>query len=283
MELRPNCESCSAALPPDSVEARICSHECTFCADCTDGKFKGICPNCGGELLPRPRRGKVRGGMFESRTLGSEGLAAMRREYMRGGLTREELDADPMTQFESWLAAARAADIGDPSAMTIATAGTAGDVSARTVLLKYFDEDGFVFYTNYASHKGQQIEENDRVALLFAWLPLERQVKIEGRAERISAATSLKYFASRPRGSQIGAWISAQSSGISSRRMLETKLKEAMDRFRGKDVPLPAQWGGYLVRPHRIEFWQGRENRLHDRFRYEKAADGSWPIERLQP
>lgn len=283
MELRPNCERCEHPLPAESLEARICSHECTFCAECTDGPLQGVCPNCGGELLPRPRRGKVASDRFVIREDKARDLSALRREYMHGGLQREDLNDDPMQQFASWFSEAQGAGIGDPSGMACATAGDDGSVSARTVLLKLFDEEGFVFYTNYNSHKGLQIAENPQLALLFAWLPLERQIKIEGTAERISATQSLRYFASRPRGSQLGAWISAQSAGISSRSMLERKLKEALDRFSGKDVPLPAHWGGYRVRPSKIEFWQGRENRLHDRFQYTRQSTNDWLIERLQP
>jgi len=283
MELKPHCERCQHPLPEESLEARICSHECTFCAACADGLLAGVCPNCGGELLPRPRRGKVASDRFVARDLDAHDLSALRREYMHGGLNRADLDADPTRQFEHWFTQAQGAGIGDPSAMTCATAGADGSVSARTVLLKYFDHEGFVFYTNYNSHKGLQIAENPQVGLLFAWLPLERQIKIEGSAERISAAQSLRYFSSRPRGAQLGAWISAQSAGISSRSMLERKLKEALDRFAGKDVPLPAHWGGFRVRPQRIEFWQGRENRLHDRFQYTHTPNGAWEIARLQP
>jgi pyridoxamine 5'-phosphate oxidase len=155
--------------------------------------------------------------------------------------------------------------------------------TCRTVLLKSFDENGFVFYTNYESNKAQHIEANPNVAMLFFWSDSARQVRIRGRAERMSAAETLKYFVSRPRGSQIGAWVSAQSSVISSRSLLETKFQEIKTKFKNKEVPLPSFWGGYRVVPDVIEFWQGRRNRLHDRFQYSRQDDGSWTIERLAP
>jgi pyridoxamine 5'-phosphate oxidase len=153
----------------------------------------------------------------------------------------------------------------------------------RTVLLKYFDRQGFVFFTNYESRKAQEIENNAQVALLFVWLPLERQIRIEGKAEKISVAESLNYFMTRPRGSQIGAWCSPQSTIISNRQILEMKWQEMKRKFEGKQIPLPSFWGGYRVVPHFFEFWQGRPNRLHDRFGYFEEAKGQWNIQRLAP
>ena len=153
----------------------------------------------------------------------------------------------------------------------------------RTVLLKLFNESGFVFFTNYNSKKGQQLDENSQVAMLFPWLPLERQIKITGTAEKISVEQSAKYFASRPRGSQLGAWISEQSDPLQSRKALEDKFAQALQDLSGKDVPMPKSWGGYKVVPTSIEFWQGRENRLHDRFRYDLSGASDWGITRLEP
>ncbi len=210
-------------------------------------------------------------------------IGDLRREFMSLGLDRDDLQEKPVDQFAIWFQQAVDAGIMDPNAMSLATANAKGILSVRTVLLKFFDHDGFVFYTNYGSRKAHQIEENKRVALLFPWLTLNRQVKIEGAAERISTATSLKYFSSRPRGSQLGAWCSQQSAVITSRQFLEMKLAEMKEKFRGGMIPLPSFWGGYRVKPERIEFWQGRENRLHDRFEYTAQGDNSWRIERLAP
>jgi pyridoxamine 5'-phosphate oxidase len=171
----------------------------------------------------------------------------------------------------------------DPNAMVISTVDSEMRPSSRTVLLKSFDENGFVFYTNYDSRKAAHIAANPHVSLLFFWSEAARQVKIRGTAEKIPAAESLKYFLLRPRGSQIGAWVSAQSSIISSRALLEEKFQEIKRKFRDKEVPLPSFWGGYRVIPDQIEFWQGRTNRLHDRFEYTKQPDGTWTVERLAP
>lgn len=211
-------------------------------------------------------------------------LGELRREYSREGLKREELHEDPMRQFELWFEQACDSGIGDPSAFSLATASASGAPTVRTVLLKLFDQQGFVFFTNYASKKARQIEENPQVGMLCHWLPLERQIKITGRAEKISKVESMKYFATRPRGSQLGAWISPQSSVISSRRMLEGKLREAVEKLAGGEIPMPEKWGGYRIVPESMEFWQGRESRLHDRFRYRKQeASSDWMIERLAP
>jgi pyridoxamine 5'-phosphate oxidase len=212
-------------------------------------------------------------------------LGQIRREYQSGPLRRADLDADPLRQFETWFRQAMESRLSDPSAMSLATAGRDLQVSLRTVLLKRFDARGFVFYTNYESTKARQIAENPRVALLFPWLDLNRQVKITGLAERVSRAESLKYFLSRPRGSQLGAWVSAQSRPIRSRDALLGKLGEIRQRFADGDISLPEFWGGYRVRPLTIEFWQGRPDRLHDRFRYRRPGidDETWKIERLAP
>lgn len=210
-------------------------------------------------------------------------LADIRREYGQGELTRKDLNADPILQFDSWFKQAQQSDIKDPSAMSLATADASGEVSIRTVLLKIYDQQGFVFFTNYESVKARQISENPKVALLFPWLNLDRQVKIRGIAHRISTQESIKYFLTRPRGSQLGAWVSQQSSVISSRAFLLAKLNEIKQRFADGDITLPEFWGGYRIVPESIEFWQGQPDRLHDRFRYQRQSDNSWEIERLAP
>lgn len=212
-------------------------------------------------------------------------LFSLREEYTRGGLERESLSDDPFAQFRLWFDQACAAKLVEPNAMTLCTAGTDERPTARTVLLKAYDARGFVFFTNYTGRKARQLAENPHAALLFPWVALERQVEIDGRVEKISAAESLKYFLSRPFGSQLGAWVSHQSSVISSRSILLKKLDEMKRRFAEGKVPLPEFWGGYRVVPASIEFWQGRPNRLHDRFRYtrEDEASSAWKIERLAP
>jgi pyridoxamine 5'-phosphate oxidase len=210
-------------------------------------------------------------------------LGALRKEYSSRGLDLDNLNPDPIRQFALWFEQARASGLTEPNAMSLATASASGELSVRTVLLKLFDQQGFVFFSNYRSRKAQDIEANAQVALLFPWLDLERQVKIRGRAEKISSAESLKYFLSRPHGSQLGAWVSDQSQVLSSRQVLEMKFQEMNRKFSEGSVPLPDFWGGYRVRPHSIEFWQGRENRLHDRLVYTLQPDGSWPIARLMP
>ena len=199
-------------------------------------------------------------------------------------LTKANLDPNPLRQFEKWSQDARAAGMSeqDVISMTLATATRYGQPSARIVLLKGFDETGFVFYTNYDSRKGNELEENARACLLFYWSPLWRQVRIEGEIERVSAAESDDYFSSRPLGSRIGAWASNQSSLIADRATLEKRFQEFESKF-GDNVPRPPHWGGYRVRPQTIEFWQGQENRLHDRLRYTLQDDGSWLVERLAP
>lgn len=210
-------------------------------------------------------------------------IKGLRKEYANPVLTREMLDPDPYRQFERWFEQTCTAGLSEPNAMTLATVGADGQPTLRTVLLKLFDHDGFVFYTNYGSRKARQIGENSRVALLFPWVKLARQVAITGVAEKVSLAESARYFASRPHESQLGAWISQQSSVIGSRQLLMNELEKIKARFTKGEVPLPDFWGGYRVRPASIEFWQGQTSRLHDRFLYTCQADASWTIERLAP
>lgn len=210
-------------------------------------------------------------------------ISDLRREYMSQGISSQDLDENPFVQFEQWFKQANDSGLTDPNAFTLATAEPNGAPSARTVLLKLFDEKGFVFFTNYNSRKSKQLEANPQAAMLFAWLELNRQVRIEGKVERISSAESLKYFATRPRGSQLGAWCSDQSEVVESRSFLEQKYREAAQRFKSGDVPLPSFWGGFRIVPARIEFWQGRENRLHDRIEYLPNEQGLWHKSRLAP
>ena len=210
-------------------------------------------------------------------------VAQTRQNYADSGLSRDSLPEQPLVLFEEWLAQYVTLDIFEPNAMVAATASRSGAPSQRTVLMKAYDEKGFVFYTNYGSRKAHQIEENDQVSLIFPWIPLHRQVIVEGTASRVSTAESLKYFLTRPRGSQMGAWASSQSSIISARSALETKLAEVKAKFKDGDVSLPEFWGGYRIKPHRIEFWQGRSHRLHDRFLYTLKDDQRWEISRLSP
>lgn len=210
-------------------------------------------------------------------------LSDLRREYQHGGLHRKDLNPDPVIQFDNWFNEAQKSHMKDPSAMSLATANARGEISIRTVLLKIYDQQGFVFFTNYSSTKARHISENPNVALLFPWLDQDRQIKITGPASRITTQESLKYFITRPRGSQLGAWVSHQSSIIKSRSLLMSKLQEIKNRFADGDVSLPEFWGGYRVRPESIEFWQGQPDRLHDRFQYTRQDDTSWRINRLAP
>ena len=204
-----------------------------------------------------------------------------RNDYGRARLSEDSCDSNPIRQFEKWLADAQAADFKEPTAMILATAGTRGP-SARVVLLKEVTDDGFVFYTNYDSRKGQELQTNPNCALTFYWGELERQVRIEGRTERVTRAKSEEYFKSRPRASQLGALASKQSTVIASRAELEERVRSLEAEYSGA-IPAPANWGGYCVRPERIEFWQGRSNRLHDRILYCKTEEGGWRTERLAP
>ncbi|WP_108125698.1 pyridoxamine 5'-phosphate oxidase [Saccharospirillum mangrovi] len=211
-------------------------------------------------------------------------LDDIRRDYLQGGLNRADLEADPIRQFEGWLKQAVDAQLSaDPTAMTLATVDASGQPSQRVVLLKALDERGFVFYTNYDSHKGRDIAANAKVSLHFGWLALERQVVVYGTAQKLDAAASAQYFHSRPRNSQIGAWTSQQSQPIASREALDAAFADTEARFADQeDIPLPPFWGGYAIEPTQIEFWQGRGGRLHDRFMYRREGS-QWVLERLQP
>ena len=206
-----------------------------------------------------------------------------RREYTAGGLTREMLAANPLEQFEQWLEQSVKAGLEDPTAMVLATIDAQGRPWQRIVLLKGMSHGGFVFYTNYGSDKAHAIAENPLVSLLFPWNELDRQVIVSGRAEKMSLAESASYFVTRPRESQIAAWASRQSRPVSARAMLEKQVQVLKDKFGKGDIPMPDFWGGYRVIPQRIEFWQGGEHRLHDRFLYSRQLDNGWQIEQLQP
>ena len=206
-----------------------------------------------------------------------------RSDYTLASLELVDLDPDPFRQFDIWFQQAHQQEPGEPHAMTLATATPAGAPSARVVLLRAYDERGFVFYTNYESPKGQELAANPRAALLFYWGGLQRQVRITGRAIRTSPAESATYFCTRPRESQLGAWASRQSSVIAGRAELDGEWERHHAEFQGREIPLPPFWGGFRVQPDCFEFWQGRASRLHDRFRYLGQGDGGWSIERLAP
>lgn len=211
-------------------------------------------------------------------------IGAMRKQFERNPeLNIEDIPNNPFTFFDTWFEIARSEVPVEPNAFVLATANKKGQLHTRTVLLKYFDEEGYVFYTNYGSQKAKDIKENPYVSACFPWYGLERQIMIEGKVERVSHTESLKYFSSRPRGSQIGAWVSAQSQVVSSRAMLMSKVKQLTQHFLNKDVPLPDFWGGYRIRPERFEFWQGQPSRLHDRFEYLLQENGEWLKQRLAP
>lgn len=212
----------------------------------------------------------------------SDAIHHLRRDYDRDPLTESELDPDPVRQFRAWFEDARVSGIPEPNAMTLGTAEKSGKVSCRTVLLKAYDDRGFVFFTNYGSRKARQIAENPQASLLFPWVALARQVEIAGPVEKISIAESLAYFMSRPFGSRLGAWVSDQSEVIPSRQILLAKFEDLKRKFANGEIPKPEGWGGFRIVPDSFEFWQGGHDRLHDRFFYRKTG-GAWEISRLSP
>lgn len=213
----------------------------------------------------------------------SKNIADLRKDYQKQTLSEDDVDSDPIEQFNSWWKDEVSSGMDEINAMTLATASKAGIPDARTVLLKSVSEEGFVFFTNYNSQKAKELEENPNACLLFYWKDLERQVKISGTVEKVTAAESDAYFNSRPEGSKIGAWASPQSTVIESREVIEKNIEKYTTQFAGSFISRPAHWGGYLVKPSVLEFWQGRPSRLHDRIQYIKTVDGSWKIQRLAP
>ncbi len=207
----------------------------------------------------------------------------MRKDYGLAGLLEKDLAKNPFRQFEQWFAEAEAAKLLEPNAMTLATVGRDGRPSARTVLLKGCDGRGFVFYTNYESRKGRELADRAHAALVFAWVPMERQVIVEGPVTRVSREEADAYFHSRPRASQLAAWASPQSTVVAGRAVIEESFRVIERKYEGREVPLPPHWGGFRLSPGTVEFWQGRRSRLHDRLRYRREADGDWTIERLAP
>jgi len=210
-------------------------------------------------------------------------LADLRRDYSLAGLSEADLAADPFQQFEKWFQEAVAAEILEPNAMVLATVDPSGQPSTRVVLLKGVDPRGFKFFTNYESRKGRELAANPKASLTFPWTELERQVCLTGRVSKVSREESETYFKIRPRGSRLGAWASSQSQVIASRVQLEARLRELEAQYPEDDIPLPPYWGGYVLAPAEIEFWQGRPSRLHDRLRYQRPPGGAWKIERLSP
>jgi len=215
----------------------------------------------------------------------SSSLAALRQEYALGALNETDVDPDPLRQFQRWLAEAIKAELPEPNALTLATADRTGRPFARVVLLKDCNADGLVFYTNYRSDKGQQLAENPHVALVFLWLELERQVRVEGIVSKVSSAESEAYFRTRPRESRLGALASRQSQIVADRQTLDDRYQQLAAQYPDDDdnIPMPNQWGGYRVKPEMFEFWQGRHGRMHDRLRYQRQKDGGWRLERLEP
>jgi pyridoxamine 5'-phosphate oxidase len=209
-------------------------------------------------------------------------ISDLRQDYRQAALLETEADPNPIAQFQSWFAAAVAAQLPEPNAMTIATATPDGIPSARIVLLKDVDDRGFVFFTNYNSHKGQELTHNPQAAIVFLWAELERQVRIQGRVEKIAPAESDEYFYSRPPGSRLGAWASNQSEVVADRSVLDQQLADLEAKYANQEIPRPEHWGGFRVMPTMIEFWQGRSSRLHDRLRY-RSIGGDWVIDRLSP
>ena len=210
-------------------------------------------------------------------------LASLRENYKRDTLDERNCRTNPIEQFTRWMTEAKAADLKEPNAMTLSTVAPDGRPSGRIVLLKELDEFGFVFYTNYKSRKSAELKTNPFASLTFLWTELERQVRVEGSVDLVSREQSEKYFGGRPRGSQLGAWVSEQSKIVNNRQAIESRLTEIEARFEGKDVPTPEFWGGFRVVPDAVEFWQGRPNRLHDRILYRRKSEGEWGIERLWP
>lgn len=210
-------------------------------------------------------------------------LADLRKDYSLSGLLEKDLARDPFRQFDKWFQEAEAAKLNEPNAMTLSTATKDGRPSSRIVLLKGVDGRGFVFYSNYESRKGRELAENPRASLLFPWFALERQVIIEGTLVKVTREESAAYFHSRPRASQLGAWVSQQSSIITGRPVLEDAMKALEKKYAGEEIPLPPNWGGWRLNPESVEFWQGRRSRLHDRLRFRREAKGDWIVERLAP
>ena len=210
-------------------------------------------------------------------------VAHLRKEYSRAELNESDLESGPYEQFRSWFDQAVAADLPEPTAMTLASATKKGKPSARIVLMKEFSDRGFLFFTNYESRKGRELLENPAAALLFHWVELERQVRIEGVVTKASRRQSEEYFQTRPTGSQLGAWASKQSEVVADRGVLERKLALLEEEFDGKKIAMPSYWGGFLLKPSAMEFWQGRPNRLHDRLLYTRGRGNTWTIKRLSP
>ncbi len=220
--------------------------------------------------------------LFKEKKQMSLSLSELRKEYALKSLTKKDVDPDPFKQFSIWFDEAKVSITGEPNAMVLSTAAADGKPSSRVVLLKGFSNDGFLFFTNYLSRKGNELHQNPSAALLFFWGELERQIRIEGNVEKISREESQKYFLSRPRASQIGALASGQSKPVENRMILEERFRQLETAFGEKEIPCPEQWGGYIVKPNYFEFWQGRRSRLHDRISYTPEA-GAWKTERLSP